>query len=314
MSWVGRSLLSIDELSRSEVDQIFSLAKVFKFHVQQGQVPPIVNREFAATRVVSEVFFETSTRTRLSFQMACHRLGVKVHGMDLLSGSSVKKGESIVETIENIAAMGADLLVVRSGGGTDVDQCLRDLPMPVINAGAGSIGHPTQALLDLMTLLEWRSQVEGLKLLFVGDVRHSRVANSNLPLLRLFGVQVAYCAPEAFAPNEPTWSSIPSFATLDEGLKWCDVVMGLRVQEERHQGAGGYDREKYIEHYRLDAKSLNHLSPQGLILHPGPFLAGVDLAREVLEDPRCRIREQVTNGVYVRMALISLLLGIEVKK
>lgn len=307
MSWKGRSLLSIADLKVTEIDAILSLARQYKQKCRQSQMTPY---SAADARVVAEVFFETSTRTRLSFQMASQRLGLRVLGMELMTGSSLAKGESQVETILNIAAMEPDALVIRSSLTDEIEACLRDLGIPAVNAGAGTSGHPTQALLDLMTLQEAFGDLKGKKLLFVGDIRHSRVANSNFELLPRYGVELAYCSPPQFAPQDPSWAKVQSFSDLSKGLAWCDAVMGLRVQEERH-GPSGFDRDDYIRRFRLDEEHLSPLSGKGRILHPGPFKAGMDFSPELLSDPRCLIREQVSNGVYVRMAILSLILGLE---
>lgn len=308
------SFLTLTEISKTDLEGIFLLTRQFKDQFfKSGRLGVKPSQE---PKVMAEVFFEHSTRTRLSFQMAALRLGLKVQGMDLLTGSSLNKGESPVETIETIAAMKPDLLVVRSGGGEEIDRCLRRQPIPVINAGTGTSGHPTQALLDHFTMQE-AAEKHGWsqwRVLFVGDLLHSRVANSNLQLLTQYGAEVAYCSPESLRPKDSEWSDVRYFSNLEEGLKWCNICMGLRLQTERHgMRLSDHQLASYVSAFRLDAKSLRHLSEEAIIMHPGPFVDGVDFHSEVLADKRCMVRSQVTNGVFVRAALMARLLNLELE-
>ncbi|NJL24109.1 MAG: hypothetical protein HC902_02285 [Calothrix sp. SM1_5_4] len=205
-------------------------------------------------------------------------------------------------------------MVVRYNTNLDADAVIRELPCPVINGGIGTAEHPTQALLDAFTIQEFRGQIRGEKVLIVGDVAHSRVANSNLVLLRRFGAEVGYCAPSEFAPTQDTWKDVRGFTNLTEATEWATVVMGLRVQKERHQGTGiGFSMAEYRERYRFGGDQLKHFRPDGILLHPGPVIKGVEFSAFVLNDQRCKVLDQVTNGVFVRASLMSIMLGLEVQ-
>lgn len=252
------------------------------------------------------LFFENSTRTRMSFELACWRVGLGPTLLDANSGSSLVKGETPEDTIMNIAAMDPRIMVIRCGSGLDLEKIDAEIAPLVVNAGWGAKGHPSQALLDLYTL--WRERdLEGTKLLIVGDILHSRVASSHFEVFKKMGVQVAACGPEIFKPKE----SIPGlqwFDQLNAGLEWCNAVMALRLQLERHKGGAAIDPVSYHEQFGLNKKSLKPLSTEAIILHPGPVNRGVELADEVFQDSRCRILNQVNNGLYVRTALLKKLL------
>ncbi|MGE3387894.1 MAG: aspartate carbamoyltransferase, partial [Bdellovibrionales bacterium] len=229
-----------------------------------------------------------------------------------LTVSSISKGETFEDTLRNVAAMQPDLMVVRYGQDHGADQVIGKLPFPVVNGGIGALEHPTQALLDAFTIREFLGQVKGQKVLIVGDVLHSRVANSNLVLLRKMGAELAYCAPKEFVPSNPGWQPIRSFADLNEGMAWATVVMGLRIQKERHMPVQGIGLSiaEYREKYRVGMDQLKNF--KGILLHPGPVIRGIEFSDAVLSDPRCKVLDQVTNGVYVRAALLSMILGLEV--
>jgi aspartate carbamoyltransferase catalytic subunit len=309
MATQSRSLLSVRDLDENSLNEIFSQATVFRERFQSsGQFVDASSPK--PNKVVAEAFFEPSTRTRYSFQIAAQRLGLNCVGMDLLSGSSMNKGESIPETLRTIDAMQADIVVVRSKGGVEVDECIRSMQSPVINAGAGTFGHPTQAILDTYTLKQHLPSLEGVNLLMVGDITHSRVAHSNLRVLRHYGVQIGVCGPRRFLPSSEEWQDVKVFEKLDDGLKWARVVMAFRIQVERHLVSGAFDRDHYASEYCLTPFRMKSLRQDGFLLHPGPFVAGLDLSPAVLSDSRCLIREQVSNGVYVRAAILKILLDL----
>ena len=209
-----------------------------------------------------------------------------------------------------------DLMVVRYNTNPDADAVIKDLSCPVINGGTGASEHPTQALLDAYTIQENRGQVKGEKVLIVGDVLHSRVANSNLILLRQMGAEIAYCAPSEFLPKNEGWQGVRSFSQLNEAIEWATVIMGLRVQKERHQSEGsiGMSLAEYREKYRIGGDQLKHFRNDGILLHPGPVIRGIEFSAFVLNDSRCKVLDQVTNGVFVRASLMSIILGLEVQK
>ena len=319
MSIVGESFLSSEQLSEKDIEQIFSRATLFKSEfLKKKRFDHLVSHnEALGQKTLGMVFAEPSTRTRMSFQMACSRLGIRHLALDNPMVASLSKGETLDDTIRNIAAMLPDLLVVRYNTNLDADAVIRDLPCPVINGGIGLSEHPTQALLDAFTIQEFRGGIKGEKVLIVGDVAHSRVANSNLMLLRRMGAEIAYCAPTEFVPKSESWKGIKSFASLNEAVKWASVVMGLRVQKERHASGTspiGFSMAEYREQYRIGGDQLKHLRPDGILLHPGPVIKGIEFSSFVLNDKRCKVLDQVTNGVFVRASLISIMLGLEVSQ
>ena len=317
MSLVGKSFLSSKQLSDKDLKEIFARTELFKKEfMAKGRIDNLINGDEAKQKVLALVFSEPSTRTRTSFQIAALRLGIRIVMLDNPSVSSLQKGETFLDTLKNVAAMKPDALVVRYGMDREADDTLESLGTPVINAGIGTMEHPTQALLDAYTILENRGKLEGEKVLIVGDVLHSRVANSNLVLLNMLGAEVAYCAPEEFVPRQEAWKGIKSFAQLDDGIKWATALMGLRIQKERHgqQQGIGLTVAEYRDKYRIGGDNLKLFNKDGIILHPGPVNRGIEISSYALNDPRCRILDQVTNGVFVRAALISFILGLEVQK
>lgn len=319
MSMVGESFLSSEQLSEKDIEQIFSRASLFKREFEnKKRFNHLVRGEGLEQKMLAMVFAEPSTRTRLSFQAAAIRLGIKNVVMDNPQVASLSKGETLEDTFRNIAAMQPDLMVIRCNNNPEAEMAVRQLTCPVINGGIGTSEHPTQALLDAFTIMEFRKQVRGEKVLFVGDVLHSRVANSNLLLLRRLGAELAYCAPSQFEPKTESWKGVRGFANLNEGMQWASVVMGLRVQKERHhlsvEGAGiGQSMAEYREQFRVGGDQLKNLRPDGILMHPGPVIRGVEFSAFVLNDKRCKVLDQVTNGVFVRASLISLMLGLEVQ-
>lgn len=303
----GRSLFSINDLSVDEVSFLFDRAQsLFQDFTSKK---PIQKREPSLSlmpKLVALVFLEPSTRTRISFEVACKRLGVEAVVLDSAPASSLSKGESAQETILNILATKPEALVFRASGGWDEFSFLEKADIPVINAGLGAYEHPTQALLDVFTIKKKLGSVEGKKVLFVGDVAHSRVVRSSYHLLKKMGASVGGCGPQSWLQAEGLSFDFTE-RELTTALEWCDVVVGLRIQQERH-GDKTFDIKSYIESYCLTSDKLKALGPGGLILHPGPFVSGVDLSPEVLEDSRCSIRDQVTYGVWVRAALLESIL------
>lgn len=313
MSLHEESFFSSEQLTANEIDLLFSRAKLFKDEfTAKGNIDHLVS---PSNRVMALVFAEPSTRTRLSFQMAGFRLGVRSVSLDNPSVASLSKGETLEDTLRNVAAMRPDAMVVRFNDDMDAQKVLPQLGCPIINAGIGTEEHPTQALLDAYTIQEYRGQVKGERVLIVGDVLHSRVANSNLILLKKMGAEVAYCAPEEFAPQKHNWKGVKQFGTIAEGIEWATVVMGLRVQRERHPAGRsvGLSIAEYRERYRIGGDQLNLFIKDGILLHPGPVIRGIEFSDFVLSDSRCKVLEQVTNGVFVRAALVSFVLGLEVK-
>ncbi len=315
MPLLGRSLLDTRILSAKEIDEIF-----LKADSLEGQAFSLKDSSARArTPVVCCLFFEPSTRTRMSFQMASYRLGLQVLTMELSSGSSLSKGETPTDTVLNFAAMKPDVLVVRYGNSRELDALLPTLDIPVLNAGSGTMAHPTQGLLDAYTLRQEWGTVHGKRILIFGDVLHSRVARSGFDVLTKLGAEIGIFGPETMMPAEKGGAlaaeyKIQMFDSLDEALPWADACMGLRIQLERHESktldldpANG--NEDYLSRYGLTVERLKKLRKDAIILHPGPINHGVEFAPEVVKDPRSRVLQQVTNGVTIRAALLASILG-----
>lgn len=281
-------------------------AKYGQFH--EPRAAEQADRE---SKVVFLLFLEPSTRTRLSFEMAALRLGHRVTVMDAGSGSSRVKGESDVDTVLNVVAMGPDALVIRYNKSPELDELLPQLPIPVVSGGNASAAHPTQALLDAYTIYRERggrkNNLQGERVLIVGDIIHSRVARSNFDVLTKLGAEIAVCGPPKLLPQTGEIPNVRVFHDLDDALAWPSVYMGLRVQLERHEPGetGSASLEAFHERFGLTAARLKKLSSDALILHPGPINHGVEFAPGVTDDPRSRVLVQVSNGVLVRAALLA---------
>lgn len=315
MSLLGRSLLDIQNLDEPDVFSLFESTKRIRHLHQTNKLDFARLVQSSASKYVALVFLEPSTRTRSSFEVAAYKLGIQVLCPEFGGSSSVSKGESLVDTVKTIVAMDPDVIAVRYGVSPELENYLKTCEVPVINAGSGMTAHPTQALLDSFTILEELGSVRGQKVLIVGDINHSRVARSNIKLFEKLGAEVAICAPEEFIPADLSLQQV----SLDEGLDWCSVVMALRIQLERHDNekvisektTSEITNDKYHAKYGLTEQRLKKLGA-GIILHPGPVNQGVEMTSAVLKDPRCRVLTQVGNGVYIRAAVLSQILGIKV--
>lgn len=283
-------------MSREKIQILFSRAQ----SLQQKPESQDYRGQTAAL-----LFFEPSTRTRFSFESACYRSGLGPLVLDSSDGTSLEKGESFEDTILNIAAMGPSVIVSRAPNELDLFKISKQVNVPIINAGWGIKGHPTQALLDSFTLWQEFKDLVGFKILFVGDIRHSRVVSSHFELLETLGAEVGLSGPEDFLVDRP---GVNLFKRLDEGLEWCDAVMCLRVQFERHNSKDGFSKEDYTLDFGLNRRRLSHLRPNAVIMHPGPINFGIEMDADVMNDSRHRVFRQVANGVLVREALIRLLL------
>ena len=246
MSIRGRSLIHIDDLELSQFQQLNSRAQYFKREFLENKtIDHLILCRNVRQEVIVQVYFEPSTRTRVSFEMAAKRLGVRSILVGADGSTSVSKGETFQDTLENVAAMLPDLMVVRYSGEPEITEVMRTLPFPVISGGSGINSHPTQALVDAFTIKEHFGMVEGRKVLIVGDVVHSRVASSNLSLLSRLGAEIAITGPESMIPSEGDWADVKKFETLRAGLEWCDVCMCLRIQKERHAANFGVSHDDY---------------------------------------------------------------------
>ena len=298
-----RDLLGIEGLSPLEINRLLDLSDPY---VALNRGPNKVNPTLAGRTVVN-LFFENSTRTRTSFELAAHRLGANVINMQVAS-SSVSKGETLIDTAVTLNAMHPDVLVVRHPQSGAVKLLSEKVNCTVVNGGDGSHEHPTQALLDALTIRRRRERIEGLKVAICGDVTHSRVARSNFYLLLTLGAEVRVIAPRTLIPGQLEKLGVTTFTDMREGLRDCDIVMMLRVQNERMSGSYFPSVREYFRFFGLDREKLSLAKPDALIMHPGPMNRGVEIDSDVADDfERSVIREQVELGVAVRMAVLELL-------
>ena len=286
-------LVDTDQFTTAQLEQIVSDAKAFKL-----KRPPKLLQD----KVIVTLFFEKSTRTRSSFEIAGKRLGAAMVLFDPTK-SSTQKGETLEDTFTTLCAMEPDAVIVRHSQ-NDTPQMLADMQVtPVINAGAGSYAHPTQALLDYFTMLEhFDGDIKGKTLAIVGDVVSSRVASSGIRLFTRMGMKVVLVAPKQFMPD----IDLPKYEKLDDVIENVDVIMSLRAQLERHEVPHFEDYDEYAKHYCITRERIGDRDI--LLMHPGPVMRNIDISDEMLDDPRCKVLEQVKNGVYVRMAILKLLL------
>lgn len=287
-----RSLLGLKELSKEEIESILDRAAYWENH--STKVHTAMQGKFAAN-----MFFENSTRTRFSFEVAEKRLGTEVLNFSA-AVSSVQKGESIYDTVRTLESMGIDVGIIRLKPIGVLAELATKIKVPLVNAGDGNNEHPTQALLDMYTMRKHFGQLKGLTVSVVGDVLHSRVARSNLWALQKFGVNVKFCSP----PNMQAPELDVSYVTIDEALK-SDVVMMLRVQLERHESGMLSSAESYREHYGLTVERASKLANHAIIMHPAPINRNVEIDDELVEHPQSRIFPQMENGVPIRMAVIE---------
>jgi aspartate carbamoyltransferase catalytic subunit len=296
-----RHLLGIDELSREDI--LFLLDEAEPWVAFNRGARKADERLAGLTQF--NVFFENSTRTLFSFEVAGKRLGAQVSNFHT-AGSSVHKGETLIDTALTLNAMRPDVMVIRHGDTGAPHQVAAVVDCPVINAGDGTGEHPTQALLDALTMRRRLGRIEGLKVAICGDVRHSRVAGSNLRLLPKLGAEVRVVGPRALLPEET--HGIRAFTSLDEGIAGCDVVMMLRIQRERLEAGVAGSLEDFHARYGLTRERLDRAAPGALVMHPGPMNRGVEIEGALADDPeRSAVTEQVEMGVAVRMVVLDVL-------
>ncbi len=298
-------LLGIEELSRDEIESILIRAKDY----QPLQEHAFKRLEILKGRMIVNLFFEASTRTRTSFEIAAKRLGADAISITA-SGSSVAKGESLVDTLNTLAAMRPNAIVMRHAASGAPHFLARHLPTPIINAGDGTHEHPTQALLDARTILDYRESLENLRVAIIGDIAHSRVARSNIYLLSKFGADIVLCGPAPLLPQELTRIAPGVRITYDirEAIREADVIMMLRVQLERQHEAA-FPASEYFQFYGLALEHLGLAKPNAIVMHPGPINRGREIASEVADSQKSVILNQVENGVAVRMAVLERILG-----
>ncbi len=294
-------LLSTDGLSRGDTLELLALASDYYTRNQATDK----KHSILKGRTLINLFFENSTRTRTSFELAGKRLGMDVINI-AAANSSAKKGESLIDTAKTLSAMQLDALVIRHASSGAARLIAGYVACPVINAGDGSHQHPTQALLDAFTILHHKGNIEGLTVAICGDIAHSRVARSNLYLLQTLGAKVRLIAPPQLLPNTPEQFGAEIHYSMKTGLKDADVVMMLRVQTERVQGPIMASVREYFHLYGLDKTKLAFARPDALVLHPGPMNRGVEIASDVADDvERSGVLDQVEAGVAVRQAILE---------
>jgi aspartate carbamoyltransferase catalytic subunit len=301
----SRHLTGIRGLKREDLELIFKTATEFKEVINR----PIKKVPSLRDITIANLFFENSTRTRLSFELAEKRLSADIINFST-NGSSVKKGETLVDTVNNILAMKVDLVVMRHPHPGAHQFLANKVETVIVNAGDGTHEHPTQALLDAFSMRERLGDLEGKKVAIIGDIRHSRVALSNILSLKLLGAEVRVCGPKTLIPKHIVDLGVSVSHDLDETLMWCDVANMLRIQLERQdQGIVPYfpSLREYARQFGLNMQRLNKLDRSITIMHPGPINRGVEITSEVADSEHSIILEQVENGVAIRMAVLYLL-------
>ncbi|WP_167628227.1 aspartate carbamoyltransferase catalytic subunit [Listeria valentina] len=292
-----KRLVSMEELSLLEIENLLTRAAAFK----NGEEAAI-----SAGHFVVNMFFEPSTRTHYSFEVAERKLGLEVLSFEA-SESSVTKGETLYDTLLTMQALGVEAAVVRHPDEKFYDE-LNKLEIAIISGGDGCGEHPSQCLLDLFTIKEQFGSFKGLKVAIAGDILHSRVANSNMKVLKRLGAEIFFAGPKEWFDEEAL--AFGTYLTMDEAAEQVDVMMLLRVQHERHQnGASGFQKEDYHERFGLTEKRAAKLKPEAIIMHPSPVNRDVEIVDSLVESKQSRIVEQMTNGVFVRMAILETVLN-----
>tara|TARA_A100001035_G_scaffold20806_1_gene14088 strand:- start:758 stop:1687 length:930 start_codon:yes stop_codon:yes gene_type:complete len=296
------NLLSIKSLNKSDINLIFRTADNFKKIINQ----PIKKVPSLRDITIANLFFENSTRTKLSFELAEKRLSADIINFSS-TNSSVKKGETLLDTVQNILAMKVDMIVLRHSCPGSSIFLSRNVDAKIVNAGDGSHEHPTQALLDAYSVKQHYSNFKGLNILIIGDVLHSRVALSNIFCFQKLGANVGICGPATLVPKHYKSLKVEYFKDLEPALLWCNVVNVLRIQIERQKLKYFPSLREYSMRYGLTKKNLDSLKKQILIMHPGPINRGIEISSDVADSKQSIILDQVENGVAIRMAVLYLL-------
>ncbi|MEX0843559.1 MAG: aspartate carbamoyltransferase catalytic subunit [Gemmatimonadota bacterium] len=301
---LGKDLIGLEELSAHQIRTILDTAEPFK-EISERRIKKV---PVLRGNTIVNLFMEPSTRTRVSFEFAEKRLGADTVNI-ASSGSSVQKGETLVDTARNLEAMRIDMVVIRHPSSGAARFLAERIPSNVINAGDGSHEHTTQALLDILTIRDHRPELEGLKVCIVGDILHSRVARSNIFGLLKLGGEVGVCGPMTLLPPGLESLGVKVFRRIEEAIEWADVLNVLRLQLERMQGGFVPSLREYNRFYGVTTPRLKRARQNILVLHPGPMNRGVEIDSDVADGPQSVILRQVTNGVAVRMAVLYLLAG-----
>lgn len=304
MKWQRKDLLGLEDISREEILFLIETAEVMK----EILLRPIKKLPTLKGKSVVHLFYETSTRTRTSFEMACKVLGADSSSI-AVAQSSVRKGESLLDTAKTLQAMQSDLVIIRHASAGAAQFLAGNLKAGVINAGDGQHEHPTQALLDIYSMQERLGDLAGKKIVIVGDVLHSRVARSNVWGLQKLGADVTLVGPPTLLPPELSVLGVKLSYDLDASLPGADVVMALRLQLERQEKGLFPSLREYSRLYCLTGERMKRTGKRSLVMHPGPMNRGIEIASEVADSAESLVEQQVTNGVAIRMALIYLLTG-----
>lgn len=300
-----KHLLGIKNLDREDIELIFQTATNFKEVINR----PIKKVPSLRDVTVANVFFENSTRTKLSFELAEKRLSADVINFSA-SGSSLKKGETLLDTVNNILAMKVDMVVMRHSSPGAPHFLAKHIDANIINAGDGTHEHPTQALLDAFSIQETLGHVEGKKVVIVGDILHSRVALSNIFALQTLGAEVMVCGPATLLPKHIAELGVKVETDISKALEWCDVANILRIQLERQQMKYFPSLREYSKYFGVNRQLLDSLKKEITIMHPGPINRGVEITSDVADSDHSIILQQVENGVAIRMAVLYLLAGV----
>jgi aspartate carbamoyltransferase catalytic subunit len=301
---LGKDLVGLESLSAEQILTILNTAEPFK-EISERRIKKV---PVLRGNTIVNLFFEASTRTRVSFEFAEKRLSADTLNITS-SGSSVVKGETLVDTARNLEAMRIDMVVIRHGSSGAANFLAKRIPSNVINAGDGSHEHPTQALLDILTIRDHYAKIEGLRVCLVGDILHSRVARSNIFGLLALGAEVAVCGPKTLLPLGIAELGVTVFPRIEEAIQWADVLNVLRLQLERMEAGFLPSLREYNQVWGVSRAKLEQAPKDLVVLHPGPMNRGVEIDSDVADGPHAMILRQVTNGVAVRMAVLYLLAG-----
>ena len=301
---LGKDMVGLESLSAEQILTVLNTSEPFK-EISERRIKKV---PVLRGKTIVNLFFEDSTRTRVSFEFAEKRLSADTVNITA-TGSSVAKGETLVDTARNLEAMRIDMVVVRHGSSGAAKFLAERIPSNVINAGDGSHEHPTQALLDMLTIRDHFGKIEGLKVCLVGDILHSRVARSNIFGLLALGAEVAVCGPKTLLPLGIDELGVTVFSRIEEALEWADALNVLRLQLERMEAGFLPSLREYNQVWGVSQARLEQAPKELLILHPGPMNRGVEIDSDVADGPHAMILQQVTNGVAIRMAVLYLLAG-----
>lgn len=301
-----KHILGLDQLSPEDIHLILQTAESFKEISSRSikKVPTLRGK------TVVSLFFEPSTRTRLSFEIAAKRMSADTFSISAAT-SSTTKGETLIDTARNLEAMNTDVIIIRHSCSGTPHMLAKNIKTSVINAGDGTHEHPSQGLLDLMTVKEHKGSIKGLKIAIIGDIAHSRVAHSNIIGFSKMGAEVSVCGPATLIPAEVEQMGAKVFLSVSEAIEDADVVMPLRIQKERQKDPLIPSFKEYATFFGINREVLKAAKPDALVMHPGPVNRGIELAPDIADGSRSVILDQVTNGVAVRMALLYLIMGKE---